>query len=502
MGNILRHKEKAIFIAAVIILAIITIIFGYTGYSLNGYLDSIFFIPPAVSFAIGQGFVNPVTDLRSAWGDPIGHERYLYFPPLFPLLISAFILESISLPPSQQALLGAGILSALAVILASLVFYKIATLRGKKFDFLSAMLICAALLIILRASWGFIARPETLEGLLVAVGFLIAFYVRRPWQVVAGFAVLLGLMAATHPFGAVFFALLAGLFFSFFHEWRRSIIYIVATYLLAFVAFLLVMQISPYSISDTFVGVFRHGSLVLQRLDISNAVVFLGSPYTILYGIIMAFLAAFCAHFCFRHRKEIKTFFLFALFAACIAGLMVYFVLISIKTYYAALFSIFVFSALVYYLIHSVNVRLIKYATLLFLVFLAMLSLRPVLAFPSFVKHGVTIAAAREKFKAVAARHPDADIFIAASLWVLSEDYERMHYIGDITPGQKARRPLVVLLDQNHSYGNWSPAADPPAEAEGCPLKENYFVDKVPRFLGVKLSNAMPGYGFAVYECE
>lgn len=503
MSNIFKHKEKATFVVVIIILAIITVIFGYTGYngySLNGYLDSIFFIPPAVSFAIDQEFVNPITDLRSAWGDPTGGERYLYFLPFFPLAISIFISKSVSLPYPQQAFLTAGIMDALAILLVSWIFYKIATLYSKKFDFFSVTFICAALLIILRSSWGFMARPETLESLLLASGFLIAFYARRPWQIIAGFTVILGLLSATHPFGAVFFSLLAGLFFSFFYGRRRSILYITTTYLLAFIAFLLVMQISPYSISDTLVGVFRHGSFVLQGLDISNAITFLRSPYAILYGIIMIFLAAFCAHFYFRYRKEIKTPFLFTLFFIGLVCLMIYVVIISLKTYYAHLFSIFAFSALIYYLIHIINVRLIKYTVLLFLILSATLSLKPVLAFPSFVKDGVTIAAAREKFALVSERYPDADFNIDGSLWVLSENYEKMHVIGDF-PEENRSKIIIFVLGQASVYGNWN-TPTPAGEFKGCPLKENHFIDKNPEFLGFKISNAMPGYGFAVYVCE
>ncbi|MEK7077253.1 MAG: hypothetical protein AAB967_03415, partial [Patescibacteria group bacterium] len=185
-----------------------------------------------------------------------------------------------------------------------------------------------------------------------------------------------------------------------------------------------------------------------------------------------------------------------------IAYLMAHLAVTGVKTYYAALFSIFIFSILVYYLLHLQNSGFVKYAILFFMIVFAAISLKPVLAFPFFVKNGVTIAAAREKFQAVAARYPQTDIFITASLWVLSENYEKMNFIGDITPEHRSRRPLVVVFDQKNGYGNWISSPTPPAEAEGCSLKENYFVAEIPRFLGMKLTNTMPGYGFAVYECE
>jgi hypothetical protein len=109
---------------------------------------------------------------------------------------------------------------------------------------------------------------------------------------------------------------------------------------------------------------------------------------------------------------------------------------------------------------------------------------------------------ARARFALVAERYPKAEIFISAESWTLSEEYERMHYVADITQEYKSSRPLVILLDQNHSYKEWNPGPTPPPEAEGCPLTENYFVNGFPRILGIPLSSVMPGYGFAVYICE
>ena len=262
------------------------------------------------------------------------------------------------------------------------------------------------------------------------------------------------------------------------------------------------MQFSPYSVSETITGVLRHASIETQRISFDRVAAFVGSPYAILYGIAVLLIAAFCTHFYLRYRTQIKTPSLFVLFSIVIGSLVVYFAVMGVKTYYASLFSMLIFSMLVYYLIHVVNHRLIKQATLFFLIIFAVLSIKPILVFPSFLQKGVSITEAREAFAPVAARYPGTDIFIAAHLWVLSEDYERMHYIGDLTPEQKARRPLILVLDQTYSYGNYSPTAAPLPEVEGCPLQENHFVGEVPEFFGYKVSSAMPGYGFAVYICK
>ncbi len=498
----LNNKAVVIFASVSITLAIITVAFGYTGYSLHGSLDSTFFIPPAISLAIGQGFRNPISDLRSEWGDPTGQERYLYFPPLFSLVISSFILKTSSIPPSQQAFLGTGILSAIAILLTSLVFYKVATLHGKKFDFLSAFLISSILFIILRTLWSIMSRPETLESIFLATGFLIALGARRPWKLIISFATILGLMAATHPFGTLFFASFVGLFFSFIYKWRRSLAYTGAVYALGVVAFFVIMQASPYGIFETFTGVLNHSSHELQRISIDLAVVFIKSPHAILYGMMMIFSAFFCAHFYLRHRDRIKALFPFLIFATIICFLMAYFILIEIKTYYALLFSILIFSFFIYYITHVLNIRPLKYSLLLFVAFFAVLSLKTLLIFPFYIKDGTSIANGRVEFEKIIARYPRTDMFLAGSLWVLSENYDQFHSISDLPMDRKTRPPLLIVLDQNQSYMELDPTPEPLTEVEGCPLIENRFVGKIPELFGVKLANAMPGYGFAVYECK
>ncbi|MDO8515762.1 MAG: hypothetical protein Q7S28_00770, partial [bacterium] len=499
------NKATIIFLTITIVLATLTFAFGYTGYSLNGYLDSMGTMPAAVSFAIGHGFKDQLMDLRSSWGDPTGQERYLWFPPFFSLVISAFVSPSISLPPSQQALLGAGILSALAILLAALVFYKIATLHGKKFNFFDAFLACAFLIIMLRSMWSFLARPEGLEIIFLAAGFLMTLYALRERSLIAGFAVVLGLMVVTHPFGALFFGCFAGLALSFFYEWRRSIAYGIAVCLLGAVAFVIFMQASPYGIAETWAGIAEHNAHEMQRINSHGFPMgFLKSKYAIMGGMMIVLMAAFCAYY----REQIKTVLrhikaplLFAFFAVLIVGLTVYFVVVGHKTYYALLPAFFMFSIAIYFFVHIASVPAIKYTMLIFAMLFAALSLKPIFAFPAYIENGLMIAEAREIYAPIAARYPEKEIYIEGNLWALSEDYERMHVHGDITSEDLLYRPLTVI-GQN-AYDMPIPAPTAPAKtAEGCPLLESHFVPEIPTFFGIQVTRAMPGYGFAVYLCE
>ncbi|MEY4731251.1 MAG: hypothetical protein RL681_197, partial [Candidatus Parcubacteria bacterium] len=290
----MANRATILLAAATVLIAGITIAFGATGYALNGYHDAVFFMPAAVSVAGGHGLNNPLTDTRTSWGDPTGGDRYLYFPPLWPLLIGSLTSRAIPIPFPQQAMLIAGILAGVTALLIAFFFYKIATLNGRSFTMYGAVLISAVLVIMFRAAWNMMARPETFEGLLLITACLVAWYARRQWHILTCFAVVVGIMPAIHPFGAMFAPLLVGLYYAARYPFRRAAASIVAVYGFAFIAYVLVMQCSPYGIIETLQGVSRHANLEVAKIGIQNTLVFLKSPYALSYGIVMLFLAAGC----------------------------------------------------------------------------------------------------------------------------------------------------------------------------------------------------------------
>jgi hypothetical protein len=485
----------------VLMLAVVTAMFGATGYSLNGYHDAVFFVVPGVSFAVGDGLINPLTDTRTSWGDPTGGDRYLYFPPLWALLVSSLTSSAVPLPYPQQVMLIAGLVAALMVLLIAWLFARVATLNNRPLTGLSTALIVIALCIMLRAVWTNLARPENLENLLLVAACLIAFSARRPREVIAGFAVALGLMPAIHPFGAMFAPLLVGLYFSFRYPWREALTKIAAVCGLALIVYMLVMQLSPYSIAETLRGVSRHADLEVQRMDIRATVGFLKSPYALAYVVVMTFLVAIGTRFFMRYRGAVRSLPLFLLFAAGVVGLMAQMVVIGMKTYYAILFITPIFAAIIYYFVHVSPPGRLKYAALAFLALFAAISLRPVLAFPEYLSGGMTIEAAREKFTAIVKEYPVAELYVGGNLWVLSEEYRRMHYLGDILPSDPLSPHRLVVLDRNYLQGSDSSVLAVPAEAEGCRLIADHLTRGVPTFISLRLTRTMPGYGFAVYAC-
>lgn len=497
-----RNIWPRVLVGIVLTLAVATAVFGATGHSLNGYHDASFFIPPAISWADGNGLINPLTDTRTSWGDSTGGDRYLYFPPLLQLVVGTLISPSFSSALPQQAMTVMGLVAAMAVVLAGIFFFRIATSGGVSLTGYAMALIAASLCIILRSMWNNMARPENLEAVLLLVVCLVVLAAHRERTIVVTCGIVLGLMPAIHPFGAMFSPILAGLYVSFRYQWRQALVKLGTMAGIACVVYLLVMQFSPYSIGETLQGVSRHADLEVAKIELRNALAFLKSPYALSYAVVGAFLALAAIRLFARIRGDVRSLPLFLLFAVALAGLMIKMVFMGTKTYYATLFSLIVFAFIIRYLAQTVLPRWSRYAALAFLLFFALISLKTVFAFPTYLERGISIAEAREKFSLILAQYPDEEVFVGGNLWVLSEEYQRMHYIGDMIPSVPLPTRRLVVLDRNYLQGSDSSVLTVPAEAEECALVADHSVRGVSKFFGIPLTKTMPGYGFAVYACD
>ncbi len=485
----------------VLALAVMTAAFGATGHSLNGYHDASFFIPPAINWAMGDGLMNPLTDTRTSWGDPTGADRYLYFPPLLQLVVGTLISPSFAMPLPQQAMTVMGFFAAAVALLAGTFFFRVATSGGTPLTGYGVLLITASLCIILRSVWNNMARPENLEAVLLLIVCLIVLAAKRERTVLAACGVAVGLMPAIHPFGAMFSPLLVGLYISFRYPWREALTKLAMVAGIALMTYLLVMQFSPYSIAETLQGVSRHADLEVAKIELRNAAAFLKSTYALSYAVVGVFLAFAAFRLFVRIRGEIRSLPLFLLFAAALAGLLVKMVFMGTKTYYATLFALIVFAFIVRYLTQGALPRWARYGALAFLVLFALISLKTVFAFPAYLERGMGIAEAREEFAPILAQYPSDEVFVAGNLWVISEEYSRMHYSGDVLPLVVLPERRLMVLDRTYLRGENGSEVAIPQEAEGCALIVDHLTRGVPRILGVQLTNTMPGYGFAAYEC-
>ena len=511
-------KKRATVITVTIVLAVIAIVFGYMGYPVNGTNDAVAFVAPAINFALHHELTSPVTRKTDAITDPSGQWRLLFYPPLFPMAISLFISPSpfdsgpkgpgephIPLSYPRQAFLALGIMNALALFLTSLIFYKVATMHNKKLSWFAVAFIVAASLITVRVSWGFGGRPEILARLFVAAGLLLMLYAKRRATRIEILALLLGLMAATHPGGTVLFALVVGMFFSLEYRSRDALRDTAFTYLLGGLAFLLVMQVSPFGIYETFSGIAREAigntaalgggssGAHLLRVLVSD----FKSPYRILYFLMMVLVLIFCITIYRKRLRDIASPLLFACFSVAFAGLMAYFANDS-RNSYVTLFFVLALAALLYYVIHISGMRTVQYGTLAVMLFLAAASAQPIVIFPFFIKNGVSMDAARNAFEKISRASPAAIYIPSSHAWTLSENYNAMDTLGDFGPNDALPPRAMILWGQTQD--DYYALAAPP-DVRGCPLIESNFVGKIPEAFGIRLAPATPSYAFAAYAC-
>ncbi len=505
-GDFKMDKKHIAVITVATVLSLLAVVFGYFGYPVSGTNDAIYFMPPAVTFALHHEFTNPVTKRFTNLSDPTGQERFLLYPPLFPMIVSLFISPHIPLSYPRQAFLALGLINMISLALASWVFYKVATMRDKRLNWLAVMLIILVSIITLRVLWGSGGRPETLARLFVTAGLFGMLYLKERKLLIGTLALLLGLMAATHPGGTLLFAAAIGIFFSLEDKWRGVLRDTAITCALGGLVFLLLIQLfSPFNVfevlsgtalnagthTQVFTGVWS-GTHLMQVIASDFS-----SPYKTLLFLMMVIMLIFGVKVYREHRSKIKSPFLFVFFCVIFAGLIVYFVTES-RNGYVMIFSTPIFAALLYGVIHIFNTRAAQYGTVAILLLLTAVAARPIALFPSFIKDGVGIDAARNAFAKISSEHPGATYVVTFQMWTISENYKTMETMGDFGPTDIFPPHAMVIWGQTQDNYN---AATPPPDIRGCPIIASNFVAKVPKIFGIRLADTTPSYAFAAYEC-
>ncbi|HSG40946.1 MAG TPA: hypothetical protein VLE27_15005, partial [Thermoanaerobaculia bacterium] len=101
---------------------------------------------------------------------------------------------------------------------------------------------------------------------------------------------------------------------------------------------------------------------------------------------------------------------------------------------------------------------------------------------------GTPLEEARAAFRRIP---PGVQVAVTPSLWVISEEYERMT-VFPLAEGPPAGAGAVIV---QQGYTGWT---SPPA-LPGYRLAEDRFVPRPGLLLGVRIANTVPGYGYALY---
>ncbi len=363
----------------------------------------------------------------------------------------------------------------------------------------ATMLICIGLLLVFRASWSFGARPEVLLRLLFTVSFALVFYIKDSWRLATALGVLLGLTAATHVLGPAFLVALIVFAFALRHSFWTSVKHIAATVATGLGTFIVAMQLSPYSISETLRGAFGVGTWVLVR-DVPKKAFFSllsGHPIVLVGIAVTATFLFFGIRWFLRspERKQVGSPVLLVLALLAAGGYLAFAVVYGIRQYYIAPFVLIAPAALLYAVDRfPIRASAITGFVALFGILTA-LTLQKLILFPFFLQDGMPLPAARAAFAETMEQIRPVRIELYGShVWTLSEtQYDIAVAGGAIEPYKVPRFPRVVeQIEMPEAPQTFGP----------CALARSFYTTKAPTLFGVQLAPTTPGYNFAVYDCK
>ncbi len=496
-----KLSKKTIIIFIVFIVAVLFLIFAYYAYPVPGG-DSQFYIVPAIQFAKSGLLISSL--FPSGWEidkliDQTGAKRFLFYPPLFPLVLSRLMPEA----SSWGAFMGVAFINIIVLSLGALLFYKVINQKGHITWF--RVFVIALALFALAASLAETGRPEVLARVWIVVAALVPFFAIAKKYDWLFYGLLLGLMGATHPAGSIFFLLALGIAFGAIYKFKDVALRGGATLLIAFFVCLLAITLGPFGIKETIEGTFVNAVAVNYSLSFET-----GDWFTFLnlfnyyfvsqaapfYGFVILLMLVAGFFFYFKYRSRLATPAVSIICAAVfiyIIGKMIY---SGGHVFYISLFAPIIFSVFLYFFL-EVGV-FGKGLTLLVFALVATGFIRTGLLFPFFLKQEAGFNEARTQFAdfvALASIGNKTRVGVSGGLWALSEEYGEM-YVYNTWPEQPKEETAFVFFGQRYSG-----MLNPP-EVVGCNLISNKFSEALPKMFGIKFANTMPGYGYAIYDCR
>ncbi len=469
----------------------LALLFGAFGYPPAGMNDGAWFMAPGIERARSGDLQNPIRWLDSKLIG--GNGPFLSYPPLFPIVVSWFVSPDAATPAPLQAMKGMALITAAALALSAWSLMRIASSDGTRLDWLTALLICVGIALVFRASWTFGTRPEILARLFVTLGLVAAVAFREPRRLALALGALIGFTVATHVVIPVAFAALGAMFFGIRYDMRTSATYLAIIAATAAVAFVAVMQLSPFPIGEMINGTLRHGSAMVSRLTPAGiAAALFSRPPLVVFAGIFAFFAV--RLFVRKMRAGAIGSPALVVLSALVFAAYGAFAAANARFYYLTPFVVVAFAALLHPASGIRRDKRVMYPLVVFVGMLAALSLVPAALFPLFLRDGVTLPAARAAFADVLAKHTGAPFMPGGSrMWMLSESYDRM-FVAEIPANPGASQYLLITEE-------WE-SPDLSVHYSGCALEREFYVSRPPKLFGVQLAHAVPGYGFAVYDCR
>jgi hypothetical protein len=410
--------------------------------------DAPSFLATAIDQRLGRGLVNPFYP-QMGFADPTGSQRYVYYPPLFPLVVAALMPSA----TPTGAFLAIALLRAASIVLSCALLLGVARRAERGLSAPTAALIALALCGLATNWLPTLGRPEALATLLVVAAALGALRLRGA-ALVAFLGIATGLVGATQPFGAVEMVAASGLAWSTREPTRTALLRTGAAAALGLAVFAAVLALSPHGLSETLLGMARAFPYTPWAAPPGEGwwKPWITARRSTFYGPLLLLAAACGAHLLARgggvRSRPAFTACGLALAACLYHGSLTH---DSRRNYNALLLSPLLFAVVVYWFAASRSwagarwARLGRAACLACVLGTAAGFLGHLAALPWFVAHGRGLDEARAAWRSVPFP-AGARIVLMGNLWAVSEDYGRMEVLSASALGDAMRRRPVPVL--------------------------------------------------------
>jgi hypothetical protein len=474
----IRQNGWAFIFAA--LLSSMLLVWGWQIFPLPGG-DSIDVLPPAMEIAKGNSLVNPLSMVA---GMMDSERRFLYYPPLFQLVVG----HAMPSADPQWMFLIIGFINSACLFMLAYFLVR----RGVPPWIAFLTLLATATTMTYHRS----GRAETLACLIFMLGWA-ASLLRDPRYRIAAMSMCMGAMAATHVVGYILCIPLVWMVEGFYGRTRTALISTVAIGAGSSLWFFLLMAWSPLGTFETLKMIHYHATLAVFPVNPHKFhYYYLFHPQAPGFaGVLMAAAAAVAA-FLHRLKHEVPS------GKTVWAGFIVF---MALDYYFAGRsvnrnYNLLLFSPLFFYLLAeawSMQLGRLTGRVIIVLTLIVASSgyVRLCALYGVFLKSGVSLEQGRERMATLMKESPTAHIGITSGLWVLSEDYDRMYqWEPGVDKTYLHSENSVRLLQQN----NYALAPEDPV-GNNYQRTIDFFVKGAPRIYGFRLGRVIPGYAFAVY---
>jgi len=455
------------------------------GFPLLG-VDARVFLPQALAYAQSGELVNHVWQPAASL-DPTGARRMVYHGFLYPMVIASLIGK----PSGENLAILLAAIQTLAALALPLLLLDLRRRLGLAMTAGAWLWTLAFGLAGAVYSYGSPGRPEPLVTLLIMLAVMAGWRLPLGWRV-RGAGLLLGLVAALDPLVGLLGALatLAVCAWTLRPREFLAAALIAGGYAMACFAFLITL-VYPYPWQDWVLGTLRMGKVALSDGRTSEALVhwMTNGPNWMLPVALIA-IATGAAWLARGHAPKSPLAFAAAMLLA-LGAIVRFTVMQHWATYNLVPFLPIGMIAPYLAVTASRSPLALRLALAACLLVIAAGLVRDLAMRAMWIHDGITLRQATRHLAEFRAKHPEARILIAETLFSVAPDPAGR---GGFFRGVPPRSAAFVVVPQ--AFGKHLT----PPTLPGFSLLEDHFQKSTPTVLGLALAADQKGCGFAIYR--